>query len=116
MTPNLQPRSKAIVWKFYPKRFLRRGQIVIIDICSHQYYEMGIALERNNCLIIKRIVGLPGDKVIGLDKEIYQEQSWEIGSNYCFVLSDNSDARADSRQLGPISLDALRGVVIYQII
>ncbi len=75
--------------------------------------------------LIKRVVGLPGEKVqivgghVWVNGEPLEEsyavgltssdQSWDLGEDQLFVLGDNRAFSRDSHSFGPISLDELVG-------
>ncbi|OGO48469.1 MAG: signal peptidase I [Chloroflexi bacterium RBG_16_64_43] len=75
--------------------------------------------------LIKRVVGLPGEKVqivgghVWVNGEPLEEsyavgltssdQSWELAADQLFVLGDNRAFSRDSHSFGPISLDELVG-------
>ena len=55
-------------------------------------------------LVENYLGGLPA--VIGLD-----DDAWNLADDKCFVLGDNRAHSTDSRQLGPITLDRIEGIV-----
>lgn len=83
--------------------------------------------------LIKRVIGLPGDKIEIRDdgivylngsalSEPYVKQepligtgSWVIGKDEIFVMGDNRNGSQDSRHWGPLKVDAIIGkvTVIY---
>jgi signal peptidase I len=40
---------------------------------------------------------------------------WVIPTGYCFVMSDNREVTADSREWGPISTESILGIVIMRL-
>jgi len=86
---------------------------------------------------IKRIVGLPGEKIEIVDEHIYvydnnqkivldessylQEESknfgsssWTLGADEYYVLGDNRDYSLDSRSFGPVYRDLIVGKVWFR--
>lgn len=85
---------------------------------------------------VKRVVGLPGDKVVIESGKVYLNgkeyvenyektgtytesdngKSWVISEDEIFVLGDNREpyASKDSRTLGPIDIRKLRGKVFFR--
>ncbi|OGD87601.1 signal peptidase I [Candidatus Curtissbacteria bacterium RIFCSPHIGHO2_01_FULL_41_11] len=91
-----------------------RGDVIVFRAPSSQ-----------NVDFIKRVIGLPGEKIriedgsvfINGEKlaEPYETQPTTgtvevaIGNDQYFVLGDNRNASSDSRSFGPISKDSIRG-------
>lgn len=87
---------------------------------------------------IKRIIGLPGDKIVIQDAKIYVNDQileetyisadtnlWESGyikegtpvsvpANMVFVMGDNRPRSSDSREFGPVPLDSVIGEVFFR--
>ena len=118
MVPTLHPGDW--LWTRRPGSF-RRGQIVV--------------LQHDQELLIKRIVGLPGETVAirhqclfingHLLSEPYvpetaflqpqSDQMWTVGAGTYFVLGDARDDSLDSRRLGPISADEIIGTAVCRL-
>ena len=79
-------------------------------------------------LLIKRVIGLPGDVVEYLDNELYinykkvdipfefeytENFKYEVPDDEYFVLGDNRDNSKDSRYFGSIKLSNIKGKVSY---
>ncbi len=78
-----------------------------------------------NSLHIKRILGLPKDKVTIKDNKVYindkwksttkiklEDQEYTLGDNEYFVQGDNVNDSYDSRMHGPIADDEIYGKII----
>lgn len=115
MEPTLHSSQRVVIEKIsYRFHGPRRGDIVVID--SPNQSEM----------LIKRVVGLPGDRVevrggmVYVDGELLEED-WTVregGGSYgpqtvpplhVFVLGDNRGASNDSRSFGPVAIEDIVG-------
>jgi signal peptidase I len=116
MEPNLHTDERLVIEKFsYHFHGPRRGDVVVLR-------DPGGTPE----LLIKRVVGLPGERVTLADgrvyidgkplKEPYLDQStqgggrsWVVPPLSVFVMGDNRSASRDSRIFGPVPLEELVG-------
>ena len=116
MEPNLHTSQRVVVEKV-TYRFIhgpRRGDIVVLDLPSQEE------------MLIKRVVGLPGETIEVKSGQVYidgdlLEESWPIhpgGGSYgprvipplhVFVLGDNRGASNDSRSFGPVPIECIVG-------
>ena len=116
MEPNLHSSQRVVVEKVTYRFFHgpRRGDIVVIDLPGQTE------------MLIKRVVGLPGEIIEIRSGKVYIEgeqidETWTVnpgGSNYgpqtipplyVFVMGDNRGASNDSRSFGPVLIDHIVG-------
>jgi len=90
MTPTLEPGDLVVVVR--PGR-LRAGELVLLGHPTRLEYE-----------VVKRVIALPGEQVAG--RVLADGEVW--------VLGDNASRSTDSRSLGPIGMDTVRGVVRFR--
>lgn len=127
MLPNLHNRDRLVVEKIslYTHSF-QRGKIVIFD-----------PGESGRGIYIKRIIGLPGDKVEIKDGFVYVNDE-KINENYLapgtftsagaeeyraltvpegflFVLGDNRKVSEDSRYIGPVPIKNVKGHAVFRV-
>ncbi len=98
-----------------------------------------VVIKNNNTHIIKRIIGLPGDKIEVKDNELYINDELvkepyidkntitndftlkdlfnaeTVPDNYYFVLGDNREVSMDSRMIGFVSKDKIEGIATFTI-
>jgi signal peptidase I len=81
-------------------------------------------------LVLKRVIGLPGETVVIEDGQVYIDGvlleedyieeaprysgTWVLGADEYFVLGDNRNHSYDSADYGPVTLDRIRGVVVFR--
>jgi signal peptidase I len=118
MVPTLRPGD--VLWVRRPGSF-RRGQIVL--------------LRRDEELLIKRIVGLPGETVAVRGGHVQvngaplaepyvpptaylepkPDQTWNVKEGTVVLLGDARDDSLDSRRLGPIGADQIVGTAVCRL-
>lgn len=121
MEPNLHSDERLVVEKLsYRFHGPRRGDIVVLHDPSG-----------GPELLIKRVVGLPGERVTMSDGRVYIDgvalaesylsqstqgsgRSWLVPPLTVFVMGDNRNASRDSRVFGPVSLDQIVGRALFR--
>ncbi len=124
MSPALEDGDRVLALRYWPARWLRRGQIVVWSLPPGPLPVPG--LRADGQIFIKRIAGLPGDTVIlpaldsrwsvGLEpREHYglDLSAWAIPRGHCFLKGDSLGL--DSTSLGPVPLRSIRGVVLARL-
>ncbi|MBL1129475.1 MAG: signal peptidase I [Chloroflexi bacterium] len=122
MMPTLLPGDRVLALRFWPGRWLRRGQIVVTHYLDTRQTRQPDALSEQK--YIKRITGLPGDTMTvempplppsqkAAANERPQPRTWRVPPGHYFVQGDSWGL--DSRIVGPLPFRALRGVVIMKL-
>ena len=121
MLPTLSERDRVLVWRFWPARYLRRGQIIILQPESQRV--------EGHPPFIKRITGLPDDIIIAFPSDLSErvisslnaqrpvklQRIWHIPPGHLFVEGDNQAESVDSRSWGPVSFDQVGGIVVRKL-
>ncbi|MBQ8234637.1 MAG: signal peptidase I [Bacilli bacterium] len=112
----------------------KNGDILLLSKMDKKYERMDIVVfTYNGERLIKRIIGLPGEKVKIENNKLYindeeikdyreniemlnYELEEVIEDNHYFVLGDNRNNSIDSRKLGTINIENISGKVIFSII
>ena len=113
------------------------GNIVFAEKITGKYERYDVVVVKNNgYLIIKRVIGLPGEKiriekgkVLINGKEIEDvaegntapgiaEREIELGENEYFLLGDNREESKDSRDesIGVIEKKKIKGRIVFSLI
>ena len=113
---------------------LKNGQILILNKMDKEFDRMDIVVfDYKGERLIKRVIGLPGEKVEIKDNKLYingeevndysdnvktkdYKLNVTIPEGYYFVLGDNRSNSADSRIIGLISNEEIKGSVLFRLI
>ncbi|OQA45775.1 MAG: Signal peptidase IB [Chloroflexi bacterium ADurb.Bin325] len=116
MEPSLHTNERLVIEKLsYRFHGPRRGDVVVL-------HDPGGSPE----LLIKRVVGLPGERVTVADGRVFIDgapldepyldqdtlgrgRSWIVPPLHIFVMGDNRSASRDSRSFGPVPMDQIVG-------
>jgi len=101
MSPTINPaqswfRDCLLINKHTNRTNYKRGDVVLFK-----------SLELPDKIIVKRLIGLPGD-FISFD-DIFTSGFIHVPKGYCWVEGDNAVTSQDSRQYGPIPIGLLDG-------
>ena len=133
MVPNLNEDDQLLVQKI--SRLFSGGIAYgdIITINADGLYNKPLS-EKN---IIKRVIGIPGDKIDIEDGEVYRngiklgeeyldnvttderDEKYShvlLGDDEFYVLGDNRPVSLDSRTFGPIAKDRIIGEVLFRLL
>lgn len=121
MAPTLAAGDRVLVWRFWPKRWLRRGQIVLVCPWGNP--------EEDLTRFLKRIVGVAGDTLVTTLDELpealraaharfYDAQgrrTWQIPAGHLFVRGDHRQGSIDSTSWGAVPAQRVYGVVFRKL-
>lgn len=120
MEPALHAGNVVLATRWWPRRWLRRGQIVLIR-------GLGGAERGPKALMIKRVGGLMGDRM-RVNARTSGSNEVMVGRDEIFVVSDvdaMSEARPrlrgaephaiDSREWGPIPIRSVAGKALFRL-
>ena len=130
--PSMQPNFRAGQFLIVSRaNYLfgqpQRGEIVVFDA-------PGDDNTPDNPLLIKRLIGMPGDHVEFKDGHVLingeqlnepytaeqdcrnncADRSWDLGPNEYFFMGDNRNNSRDSRVFGPVTKDRIIGEAIVR--
>lgn len=127
MLPNLSDRDRLVIEKvsLYTHNY-RRGEIIIFKPNNE-----------TQDIYIKRVIGLPGDRVEIKNGEVYvnsekldedylfqdtftqpareEYSNLTVPDNCLYVLGDNRTVSEDSRYIGPIPVENIRGHALLRV-
>lgn len=123
MFPTYEDRERLIVSRaHYLVTDIRRGDVIVFNSVERPDDEM----------LIKRVVGLPGDTLEFRSSELYingqlvpepyikeclsrcSDRTWEVPEDSYFVMGDNRDGSRDSRVFGTVPISNVVGRVIFR--
>lgn len=122
MLPTIHDGDYLIVLRKFPASFLNRGGLVIVAAPNQRE----ITFTNNAQKFVKRITGIPGDKLEADPNRVANETTfqssedsevrkyWLIPEGYYFLSSDNTQG-VDSRMWGLVREQFLVGRVIIKL-
>ncbi|MCG8347123.1 MAG: signal peptidase I [Chloroflexales bacterium] len=126
MAPTFIDGDRALVFRYYPTKWLRRSQIVLVG--WPQPHRDSSSFPFGCIPFIKRIIGLPGDTlavpdITSADLDLLTEAKlailpqriWTVPEKHLFVCGDNPLSAPDSRVWGPIPYQSVVGVVLMPV-
>lgn len=118
MSPTYNDGDYLLINKL--DKSFERGDVIVL------YTE-----ERPNSFLIKRIIGLPSEKVdiqagkILINEQVLNESYYNgetlpnssvtLGQDQFFVLGDNRNESLDSRNFGPVNKSNIQGKIFYKV-
>jgi len=145
MNPTLEHGDRLFAVKINQifKNVPKRGSIVIVDAnitrertIIDEFKDSAIVStilrHKNRDLLIKRVIGIPGDVLEFRDNKLYRngelveenyileemdmvDGSMIVPEDHVFVMGDNRNNSRDSRSIGPIPLKNVRAKVIIRL-
>lgn len=131
MENSFKPDDKILIWKFlYNKRVPLIKKSLGFGISLKRHDVIVFKLDNHKDDYVKRIIGLPGDRILFKDHKIYINEKkikeqyiknrqniyyinsvYEVPENKVFVLGDNRNNSSDSRDFGFVPIDNIIGKV-----
>lgn len=131
MRSTLHSRDRVLVLQYWPSKWFKVGQIVVGNLgrMPSNFFSLHLQNQPTKTNFVKRLIGLPGDKVIihisqipenvqsSLASQCDNEGNveWVIPQGHCFVRGDSPTTSIDSTQWGPIPLSTLWGVMLLKL-
>jgi len=118
MSPTLEIEDRVLALRYWPSKWLRKGQVVLFWLPENLTSPLeGLSEEFP---LIKRVVGLPGDKVV--NDYLISSETNDSGNNeltippgYFLVRGDLQSVRNYSFTFGPIPFENLLALVVLKL-
>jgi signal peptidase I len=125
MYPTFMSGDRVLVLRYWPARWLKRGQI-LIGFPLSELAGQGINIVER-VFIIKRVIGLPGDTLVtsildlpDFERPLWLDQHnddgqrvWHIPPQHVFVKGDS--VGTDSLTWGPLPFSNVAGIVLLKL-
>ncbi len=127
MRPTFEDSERLIVSRVhYLIAPPNRGDVIVLNSLDE--------IREPNVMLIKRVLGLPGDIVSFRNSQLYingepvqepyinnnecryscPDREWVLGEDEYFVMGDNRDHSNDSRRFGAVPIDHVVGHVVFR--
>jgi len=126
MQPTFEDADRLVVSRVnYLMAAPQRGDVIVFNSVNPR--------DAAGTMLIKRVIGLPGDTVQIIDKQMYingtpidepyinepcrvncADETWNLGAGQYFAMGDNRNHSSDSRVFGPVSIDHIVGKVMFR--
>jgi signal peptidase I len=129
MSPTLQHDDRVLVLRYWPARWLRKGDIVLVWPWLPRSGSLKALSMTQIKPFIKRIIGLPGDTLTTtlaeldathkpaelLAHDTTGQRVWYVPSGHLFLRGDNFIGGFDSLSWGPVPFHCVLGIVIMRL-
>jgi signal peptidase I len=106
MAPALEQGDRVLALRFFPRGWIRRGCIVLVNPANQ-----GRSRTLSVLFHIKRVVALEGEIFAAPSGELV----WQIPRRHLFVCGDNREQSIDSRTWGPLPLQSVSGLIFLRL-
>jgi signal peptidase I len=131
MSPAFEHGDRVLVFRYWPHRWLRKGQAVIL----WPWLPRGISIYKGGRLktglspFVKRIAETQGDTIITSITELAEGRreeacaqhdgsgmrTWQVPEEHIFLRADNGPSQADSLVWGPVPNWTVLGLVLVKL-
>lgn len=113
MSPAYNEGDIVIMQKLFPE--IKKGDVIVVNIM----------IEGNSKMLVKRVLGVPGDKIESTNgyllinghhesPDYWEEESYTLDEGQFFLVGDNEMHSCDSRFFGPVSEENIVGKVLLK--
>jgi|YNPNPStandDraft_1061719.scaffolds.fasta_scaffold01129_2 signal peptidase I len=115
----LQPYRVVVVVGNSMWPTLRSGTVVILDTRARRGVNISegdiVVVRIDGQNLVKRVYALGGSKVrgfLGRDEKKYSKRTYRVPDGYLLVIGDNRQDSYDSRDFGPVPIEAVLGKIL----
>lgn len=123
MIPAVLPGDRLLALRYWPRRLLKRGMVVVVSSEAAAGRQVGIP--HASPYLVKRLVGLPGDDVLitgdrmssknRLGREGITSEVIRLEDGAIFVVGDSPASTIDSVSLGPFPAESIVAIVLARL-
>ena len=107
MLPTLDSTNTLVFTDCFTTRFIRRPNVGEIVMCNNPY--------KPGHTIVKRVLFTEGQRAKYYNKKEGRSFECDVPEGHIWIEGDNKDNSKDSREIGPISVSLVDGIVRYKI-
>jgi signal peptidase I len=109
MMPSLLPGDKVLVLRYFSRNWIVNNMLVVLEPYNET---VNLRLKKKSSLLIKRVKGTVGDRVITQNNNLKKMVCITVPKGHVYVLGDNLGYSIDSRLMGTIPIQRIKGIVI----